>query len=237
MSYIGAVPTTGDFKKLDSITTSSSTTFNLRQGGVAVYPQSANHCIVSLNGVIQAPGDAFNIVNDTIVFSSSLASSDVINFILVLGNVNDIGVPSDDTVSTAKLQANAVTTAKITDGNVTAAKIASGVVPSLRRNAQPIIINGNCAISQKGTAATDESTGGYYRVDRMYFAISSMGEGRLQQESLTSGNAFDNGFRKAWRVDCAVADASPAASDYMYLQYNLEGQALQVFKKGTSTWR
>jgi hypothetical protein len=234
MSYIGAVPTTGDFKKLDSITTSSSTTFNLRQGGVAVYPQSANHCIVSLNGVIQAPVDAFTIVNDTIVFASSLASSDVINFILVLGNVNDIGVPSDDTVSTAKLQANAVTTAKITDGNVTAAKIASGVVPSLRPTAQPIIINGNCAISQKGTAATDESTGGYYRVDRMYFAISSMGEGRLQQESLTSGNAFDNGFRKAWRVDCAVADASPAASDYMYLQYNLEGQALQVFKKGTS---
>jgi hypothetical protein len=234
MSYIGAVPTTGDFKKLDSITTSSSTTFNLRQGGVAVYPQSANHCIVSLNGVIQAPVDAFTIVNDTIVFASSLASSDVINFILVLGNVNDIGVPSDDTVSTAKLQANAVTTAKITDGNVTAAKIASGVVPSLRPNAKPLIINGNCAISQKGTAATDESTGGYYRVDRMYFAISSMGEGRLQQESLTSGNAFDNGFRKAWRVDCAVADASPAASDYMYLQYNLEGQALQVFKKGTS---
>ena len=67
-AYVGAVPTTGDFKKLDSITTSSSTTFNLRQNSVAVYPQSANHCIVSLNGVIQSPGDAFNIVNDTVVF-------------------------------------------------------------------------------------------------------------------------------------------------------------------------
>ena len=128
MTYVGAVPTTGDFKKLDSITTSSSTTFNLRQGGVAVYPQSANHCIVSLNGVIQAPVDAFTIVNDTIVFASSLASSDVINFILVLGNVNDIGTVSDDTVSTAKLQANAVTTAKITDGNVTAAKFNADVI-------------------------------------------------------------------------------------------------------------
>jgi len=112
MTYVGATPTTGDFKKLDSITTSSATTFNLRQGGVAVYPQSANHCIVSLNGVIQAPVDAFTIVNDTIVFASSLASSDVINFILVLGNVNDIGTVSDDTVSTAKLQANSVTAAK-----------------------------------------------------------------------------------------------------------------------------
>ena len=113
MTYVGQQPTTGDFKKLDSITTSSATTFNLRQGGVAVYPQSANHCIVSLNGVIQAPVDAFTIVNDTIVFASSLASSDVIDFILVLGNVNDIGTVSDDTVSTAKLQANSVTAAKL----------------------------------------------------------------------------------------------------------------------------
>jgi hypothetical protein len=112
MTYVGATPTTGDFKLLDSITTSSTTTFNLRQGGVAVYPQSANHCLVVLNGVLQTAGSSFNIVNDTIVFASSLSSSDVINQILVLGNVNDIGVVSDDTVSTAKLQANAVTAAK-----------------------------------------------------------------------------------------------------------------------------
>jgi len=108
MTYVGQQPTTGDFKKLDSITTSSATTFNLRQGSVAVYPQSANHCIVSLNGVIQSPVDAFTIVNDTIVFASSLASSDVINFILVLGNVNDIGVPSDDTITNAKLSSNLI---------------------------------------------------------------------------------------------------------------------------------
>ena len=106
MTYVGQQPTTGDFIKLDSITTSSATTFNLRQGSVAVYPQSANHCIVSLNGVIQAPVDAFTIVNDTIVFASSLASSDVINFILVLGNVNDIGVPSSSTVGVSQLSAS-----------------------------------------------------------------------------------------------------------------------------------
>ena len=123
MTYVGATPTTGDFKKLDSITTSSATTFNLRQGGVAVYPQSANHCIVSLNGVIQAPIDAFTIVNDTIVFASSLASSDVINFILVLGNVNDIGVVSDDTISAAKIQTDAVSQAKIADEAIDEARM------------------------------------------------------------------------------------------------------------------
>jgi len=121
--YVGATPTTGDFKKLDSITTSSATTFNLRQGGVAVYPQSANHCIVSLNGVIQAPVDAFTIVNDTIVFASSLASSDVINFILVLGNVNDIGTPSDDSISAAKIQTDAVSQAKIADEAIDEARM------------------------------------------------------------------------------------------------------------------
>ena len=123
MTYVGATPTTGDFKKLDSITTSSATTFNLRQGGVAVYPQSANHCIVSLNGVIQAPVDAFTIVNDTIVFASSLASSDVINFILVLGNVNDIGTPSDDSISAAKIQTDAVSQAKIADEAIDEARM------------------------------------------------------------------------------------------------------------------
>jgi len=72
--YVGAVPTTGDFKVLDSITTSSATTFNLRQGGVAVYPQSSAHVLCVLNGVLQTGGSSFNIVNDTIVFASSLAS-------------------------------------------------------------------------------------------------------------------------------------------------------------------
>ena len=129
MTYVGATPTTGDFKKLDAITTSSTATYNLRQGSVAVYPQSANHCIVSLNGVIQAPVDAFTIVNDTIVFASSLASSDAIDFILVLGNVNDIGTVSDDTVSTAKLQANAVTGAKF-NADVISAQTALAETPA-----------------------------------------------------------------------------------------------------------
>jgi len=120
--YVGATPTTGDFKKLDSITTSSATTFNLRQGGVAVYPQSKNHVLIILNGVLQS-WDAFEIVNDTVVFSESLNSSDVINGILVLGNVNDIGTVSDDTISAAKIQTDAVTQVKIADEAIDEARM------------------------------------------------------------------------------------------------------------------
>ena len=105
MAYIGKTPTVGNFVKLDAISTSSTNTYNLLNGGVAFTPESANHMIVSLNGVIQSPETAFSISGSTITFlpsSGTLSSSDSIDFILVLGNVLDIGTPSDSTVTNAK---------------------------------------------------------------------------------------------------------------------------------------
>jgi len=99
---------------------------------------------------------------------------------------------------------------------------------------KPIIVNGDCSVSQRGTANTDESSSGIYRVDRMNVGLSSIGEFRLSQETLTSGNAYNAGFKKAFRIDCAVADASPASGDIANMTYKLEGNSVQVFKKGTS---
>ena len=103
MAYIGKQATVGNFVKLDAIVTSATATYNLLNGGVAYSPQSANHCIVSLNGVIQSPNTSFTISGSTIVFASALTASDVIDFILVLGDVLNIGTPSDATVTNAKL--------------------------------------------------------------------------------------------------------------------------------------
>tara|TARA_R100000654_G_scaffold16907_3_gene35404 strand:+ start:5621 stop:6610 length:990 start_codon:yes stop_codon:yes gene_type:complete len=105
MAYIGKSPQVGNFVKLDAISTSSTNTYNLLNGGVAFTPESANHMIVSLNGVIQAPNTAFSVSGSTITFlpsSGTLSSSDSIDFIMVLGNVLDIGTPSDSTVTNAK---------------------------------------------------------------------------------------------------------------------------------------
>jgi hypothetical protein len=63
---------------------------------------------VVLNGILQTGGSSFNIVNDTIVFAEALTSSDVINQILVLGNVNDIGVPSSDSVGSSHIQDDSI---------------------------------------------------------------------------------------------------------------------------------
>jgi hypothetical protein len=108
MSFIGRRPIAGNFQKCDAISTSSTATYNLTVGSTAVSPQSANHCLVSLNGVIQAPTSAYTIAGSTIVFNSSLTSSDVIDFILILGDVLDIGVPSDDTVGAAQINNNLI---------------------------------------------------------------------------------------------------------------------------------
>jgi hypothetical protein len=125
MPFIGQQPITGAYHKLDSITTSATATYNLQLNGGAYSPTSANHLLVSLNGVMQAPQDSFTVSGSQITFASALTSSDSIDFIMALGDVLDIGVPSDGTVNTSQLANDAVTTAKITDANITDAKLAS----------------------------------------------------------------------------------------------------------------
>jgi len=113
MAYIGKEPVVGNFQVCDAITVvNGQAAYSLTVGSAAVNPESANHMLVSLNGILQKPGSSFTISGSTITFASNLVTNDVIDFIQILGNVLDLGQPSDDTVKTASLQANAVTAAK-----------------------------------------------------------------------------------------------------------------------------
>jgi len=116
MPFIGKQPEVGAYSKLDAITTSATATYNLTLGGGAYYPSSANHLLVSLNGVMQAPQDSFTVSGSTIVFASTLASTDSIDFIMALGDVLDIGTPSDGTVTSAKLSGPLTTPSNLTVG-------------------------------------------------------------------------------------------------------------------------
>ena len=117
MAYIGTKPTIGNFQICDAISVvNGQAAYTMQVGSVNVIPQSANHMIVSLNGTIQKPGGAnpsFTVSGSTITFASNLATGDVIDFIQILGDVLDLGVPSDATVTAAKIGANAVTAAKL----------------------------------------------------------------------------------------------------------------------------
>ena len=106
MSYIGTAPTIGNFQVCDAISVvNGQASYTMQVSGVNATPQSANHMLVSLNGILQAPNSSFTVSGSTITFASNLVTGDVIDFIQILGDVLDLGVPSDNTVSLAKLTA------------------------------------------------------------------------------------------------------------------------------------
>lgn len=98
MPYVGRQNVTGEFIKLDAITTSATNTFNLQRNGAVFSPATTEQCIVSVNGVTQAPQDAFNISGSQIVFTETLSANDVIDYILVMGSALSSGVPSTGSV-------------------------------------------------------------------------------------------------------------------------------------------
>ena len=127
MSYIGrGISNLSDRTILDSITASATATYNLLLNNVAYVPSSAERLTVSLNGVIQAPTSSYTVSGSTIVFASSLASTDSIDFILAERAITLTTIGSG-TVTTSNIVDANVTTAKIADNAVTSAKLASGL--------------------------------------------------------------------------------------------------------------
>jgi len=102
--YIGKEPIVGNFQKCDAITVvNGQAAYTLQVSSTNVVPESANHMLVSLNGILQAPVTSFTVSSSTLTFASNLATGDVIDFVILLGNVLDLGTPSDGTVTNAKL--------------------------------------------------------------------------------------------------------------------------------------
>ena len=109
MAYIGKQPVVGNFQVCDAISVvNGQAAYTMQVGSANVEPENANHMLVSLNGILQKPGSSFTISGATITFASNLATGDVIDFIILLGNVLDIGSPSDATVTNAKLASDVI---------------------------------------------------------------------------------------------------------------------------------
>jgi hypothetical protein len=114
-------------------------------------------------------------------------------------------------------------------------KISNDMFTTISRpNVKPLIINGDMAVAQRATSSTGKTSNGFYSCDRMELSVSGLGTHTIIQEALTSGAAFNAGFANAWRIDTTTADGSPGSGDELLLQYPMEGQDLQVFKKGTT---
>ena len=106
MAYVGKAPSSGRYSILDDIsssfTGSTAGPFNLTVNGTAISPGNEANCIISISGVVQEPQSAFIITGSQITFTSNPAASDTF-FGVVLGDVYDIGTPTDSTVSAGSL--------------------------------------------------------------------------------------------------------------------------------------
>ena len=155
----------GGFRKLDDISSGfngTNTTFTLSVSGTAVAPASAQNLIVVIGGIPQEPINAYTIANSSILFTSA-PTNGMTFYGVLLGDVMNVGVPSDNTISTSKITDSAITSAKIADYSVVSSKIANtitmGAVTASSlditgiSNANNIIVSGTVKIPSSNIAS------------------------------------------------------------------------------------
>jgi hypothetical protein len=151
MAYIGRQSgNVGNYVRCNTITPDgSTTTFALTNvlDNTAIAPGTENNVICSVSGVIQAPGTAFSIDGTNIVFSAAPLSTDVVDFVLVLGETVSIGTPSDGTVAAAQLHSTlnlASKTVTLPNTSVTNAQLQNS---SITINGSSVALGGSTTIS------------------------------------------------------------------------------------------
>ena len=107
-----------------------------------------------------------------------------------------------------------------------AAELAALIGSQTALSNRNILINGAMQVSQRGTSATATTANGYNVCDRWHQSMSSSGTFTLSQSSTAP-----SGFANSFKFDCTAADSSP--SNIIFAQ-RVEGQNLQMLKKGTS---
>jgi len=104
MAYLGrGLDKISNIEVLDNITFDGSSSYSITKGSVAFTPNSAQSCLISIDGVVQATN--FTVSSSTIDFGVAVASTSTCNFFLHYGT-GVMTVPSDGSVSLAKLSAS-----------------------------------------------------------------------------------------------------------------------------------
>ena len=172
MAYIGRQSgNIGNYVRCNTITPDgSTTTFALTNvlDNTAIAPGTENNVICSVSGVIQAPGTAFSIDGTNIVFSAAPLSTDVVDFVLVLGETVTIGTPSDGTVAAGQLHSTldlssktvtlpntSVTNAQLQNSSITinGSSVALGGSTTISTIARPTITTSSAVIAPSTNAS------------------------------------------------------------------------------------
>jgi len=163
----------------------------MQVGSVNVIPQSANHMIVSLNGTIQKPNSSFTVSSSTITFSSNLSTGDVIDFIQILGDVLDLGVPSDATVTAAKLNNDIISgTTALTSEPADTDEFLVSDAGTLKRIDYSLIKGGGIEMADHWRVTAESNTGTNGFVTSNWERNDSTGFGQLGTGLTESSGVF-----------------------------------------------
>ena len=209
MGYVGNSPALkyASFA-VQHFTTSATATYTLDHA-VA----NENDIRLVINNVIQQPGSgkAYTATGTTLTLSAATSGTDTM-YCVFLGKAVQTVVPGQGSVGSDELSATAITgqsalgaepadtdeflvsdagTLKRLDYSYIKGINQSSFLPTT----QPLIINGDMQIAQRATSKTGMKASGIWVCDRWdYHESGSVPEYTMTQESLTSGDAFADGF-------------------------------------------
>ena len=201
MAYLGrGLDKISNIEVLDNITFDGSSSYSITKGSVAFTPNSAQSCLISIDGVVQATN--FTVSSSTIDFGVAIPSTSVCNFFLHYGT-GVMTLPSDGSVTESKIGSNAVTSAKMFSGFANGITMAdqwritantnSGTNADITTNWER---NDTSGYSSIGTGLTESSgifsfsqTGIYLIKHTAYFNIASGDSGTAMDMYITENNS------------------------------------------------
>ena len=145
MPYVGRDLDIGSRKILSLSGSTPATSYTLQYNSGDYTPSAAQNLIVSISGVIQAPGTAYTVSGATIDFDGVSVASGDIDFIVAMGENVDVGTPSDGTVTVDKLSATYYSENPTSYGTLTMNASKNGL------NAGPVTFSGTVTIPSGST--------------------------------------------------------------------------------------
>ena len=109
--------------------------------------------------------------------------------------------------------------------NMSGIVTATSFVPSQGQlSHRNLIINGAMNVAQRGSTSTAQ---GYHTIDRIYQLYSGTDEApTFAQADVTSGGAYDAGFRKCLKITNGNQTSGAGAGDRVRFEYRIEAQDL-----------
>jgi len=202
MAYIGREPQIGNFQVCDAISVvNAQAAYTMQVSSANVIPESVNHMVVSLNGVIQKPGSSYTISSATITFSRNLVTGETIDFIYLLGNVLDLGTPSDDTVTGAKIVDDAINSEHYTNASIDLAHMSANSIDSDQ------YVNGSIDHVHLAGDAVDGDNLADDAVDSEHYTDGSIDTAHLANGQVTIGKLATAVLTGATDIGAAIVDA------------------------------